>query len=80
MGKEYKYDKMMFCMANYDACLEEMKSLAREINKEAKQITQGLQDLSMLSDEETGKILQAVEEMKVSHAEFLVTLQDNNII
>lgn len=73
-------DKIMAYISIYEAYIEEMKQLSYEAKEVADRINEGMQVLSALSTVETAKVLNAIEEMKISHAEFITVLTDNNLL
>lgn len=73
-------DKIMAYISIYEAYIEEMKQLSYEAKEVADRINEGMQILSDLSTVETAKVLNAIEDMKISHAEFITVLTDNNLL
>lgn len=73
-------DKIMAYISIYEAYIEEMKQLSYEAKEVADRINEGIQILSDLSTVETANILNAIEDMKISHAEFITVLTDNNLL
>lgn len=73
-------DKIMAYISIYEAYIEEMKQLSYEAKEVADRINEGMQVLSDLSTVETAKVLNAIEDMKISHAEFITVLTDNNLL
>lgn len=77
---KYTGDKIMAYISIYEAYIEEMKQLSYEAKEVADRINEGMQILSDLSTVETANILNAIEDMKISHAEFITVLTDNNLL
>lgn len=73
-------DTIMAYISIYEAYIEEMKQLSYEAKEVADRINEGMQILSDLSTVETANILNAIEDMKISHAEFITVLTDNNLL
>lgn len=73
-------DKIMAYISIYETYIEEMKQLSYEAKEVADRINEGMQILSDLSTVETANILNAIEDMKISHAEFITVLTDNNLL
>lgn len=73
-------DNIMAYISIYEAYIEEMKQLSYEVKEVADRINEGMQILSDLSTVETANILNAIEDMKISHAEFITVLTDNNLL
>lgn len=73
-------DKIMAYISIYEAYIEEMKQLSYEAKEVADRINEGMQILSDLSTVETAKVLNAIEDMKIAHAEFITVLTDNNLL
>lgn len=73
-------DTIMAYISIYEAYIEEMKQLSYEAKEVADRINEGMEILSDLSTVETANILNAIEDMKISHAEFITVLTDNNLL
>ena len=70
-------DKIMAYISIYEAYMKQLSYEAKEV---ADRINEGMQILSDLSTVETANILNAIEDMKISHAEFITVLTDNNLL